>query len=513
MKRILFSILLFFYAALGGYGQAGKFIDYSVITDIQASSALSDYQDRYTASNVMDGTDFSWSEGAPGNGIGEYITITFEDITVAAGFVLKNGYGQLEYYGKNNRVKSFKILFDDNYSETVEIRDSINFEQYLFKSPVRCSKIRLIINDIYPGTQYDDACIAEIRFLSQPFDDAAGLNRMAWRTYETVLSEPPVVAVEYMEIDDYLPFDTGNGTKIALLDEESALQLTDNLPRLDGATALYPLYSSFVHAVYPYIEMKDNFLEWAYFPHDALPEIVSWGGNSPSIVQCTKTASAYQRLIDGKADIIFCYEPSQDQIQKAAKKGIRFNLTPIGKDAFVFFVNIKSAVTNLTQNQIRDIYCGNIINWKSITGIDEPVIAYQRPENSGSQTALQSIMGAGRIIAPLRTFYVPEMGRTVDEVSLYHNYNSAIGYSFLYYTTVMHRNSSIKTIAIDGISPSKETIRSNRYPFVKNFYAVTTGNESANTRRFIDWILSAQGQKLVEKTGYIPVSRFPQDVQ
>jgi phosphate transport system substrate-binding protein len=455
----------------------------------------------------MDGTDYSWSEGAPGSGIGESITITFKDTTSAAGFVLKNGYGQLEYYGKNNRVKSFKIVFDGNYTETVAIRDSINFEQYLFKSPVRCSKIQFIINDIYPGTQYDDTCIAEIRFLSRPFDNDGELNRMAWRGYAAVLSMPPVVEIERLEIGEYLPFDVGNGTKIALLGGKSSLKLAGDLPRLDGATALYPLYSSFVHAVYPYVEMKDGLSKWVYSPYGA--EIVWRDENNPNSVLCTKTASAYQRLIDGEADIIFCYEPSQDQIQKAAEKGLRFNLTPIGRDAFIFFVNVRSAVTSLTQSQIRAVYSGTTTNWKNITGIDEPVIAYQRPENSGSQTVLQSVMGGGRIMSPLRTFVAYEMGEALDEVSHYRNYNSAIGYSFLYYATVMHRNNDIKTIAIDGVFPAKATISDNSYPFVKNLYAVTTGNESANTRRFIDWILSEQGQELVEKTGYVPVSRLP----
>jgi phosphate transport system substrate-binding protein len=500
LKRTLFYIL-FFYAAFVCYSQ-GEFIDNSVIADIRASSTLADSREEYAASKLTDRMDYSWSEGAPGNGVGEHITVTFAGVTDVAGFVLKNGYGQLEYYGKNNRVKSFRILFDDIYGETMEIRDSINFEQYVFKSPVRCSKIQFIIDDVYPGTQYDDTCIAEIRFLSRPFDDAGEFNRMVWRGYYAVLPEPPPVDVEYMEIGQYLPF--VDGTKIALLDEESLLQLTDNLPRLDGATALYPLYSSFVHAVYPYIEMPEEYYEWAYFPYILLRD-----GSSPSIVRCTKTDMAYQRLIEGQADIIFCYEPSRDQIQKAAEKGLRFNLTPIGKDAFVFFVNEKSAVTNLTRSQIRSIYSGDIVNWKSITGIDEPIIPYQRPENSGSQTALQSIMGNSNIMAPLWDFFVLGMGPTVDRVSMYQNYNSAIGYSFLYYITVMHPNNGIKTIAIDGVFPAKETIGDNSYPFVKTLYAVTTGSESENTKQFIDWILSEQGQELVEKTGYIPVSRLP----
>jgi phosphate transport system substrate-binding protein len=66
-------------------------------------------------------------------------------------------------------------------------------------------------------------------------------------------------------------------------------------------------------------------------------------------------------------------------------------------------------------------------------------------------------------------------------------------------------NTSVKTLAIDGILPSRETIRSGVYPFAQTVYAVTAGNESENTKKFISWITSVQGQELVEKTGYIPV--------
>jgi phosphate transport system substrate-binding protein len=505
MKYIISSIL-FVCTIIWAYGQETVFLDGSDM-NVTASSVLSDYQDRYTASKLIDRTDYSWSEGAPGNGIGESFTITFRGKGRAAGFVLKNGYGQLDYYGKNNRVKSFKIVIDDNYSETIEIKDSTNFEQYLFKSPLSFSKMQFIITDVFPGTQYNDTCVAEIYLLSRPFKDEYELNHLS--VYEEVLSGPPWVSLEDdIDLFDYFPFDTSQRdqkTKIALLDKESSLKFSDKLPRLDGATALYPLYSSFVHAVYPYIAEPDRFYEWSYFPYDFYPEFVYWHGDSPSIVQCTKTALAYQRLIDGKADIIFCYEPSRDQIQKAEEKGLRFNLTPIGKDAFIFFVNIKNTAHNLTQSQIRGIYSETIINWKNITGIDEPVIAYQRPENSGSQTILQSVMGDVKIMPSRRTLILPEMGRMINEVSSYRNYNGAIGYSFLYYTTIMRQSDNIKILSIDGIPPTKATILNNSYPFVKNVYAITVGNESENTKRFIDWILSEQGQQLVEKTGYVPI--------
>jgi phosphate transport system substrate-binding protein len=69
----------------------------------------------------------------------------------------------------------------------------------------------------------------------------------------------------------------------------------------------------------------------------------------------------------------------------------------------------------------------------------------------------------------------------------------------------MVKNSGIKLLSIDGKAPVKDRIKSNAYPFTATFYAITTGNESENTKKFIDWILSSEGQYLVEQTGYVPI--------
>jgi phosphate transport system substrate-binding protein len=86
--------------------------------------------------------------------------------------------------------------------------------------------------------------------------------------------------------------------------------------------------------------------------------------------------------------------PSPEQRAEAAENGVTFNLTPLGYDAFVFIVHRDNPVDNLTSEQVRAvraIYSGEITSWKSITGVDEEIIAYQRLKNSGSQTILERI--------------------------------------------------------------------------------------------------------------------------
>jgi hypothetical protein len=363
----------------------------------------------YPASNLIDRTWRSWSGGP-------YFTFVLEKKAVVAGFALKNGFSNFDLYKQYDRVKSLKIFADGEYLETIEIKDSMSFEQYSFRQPVNCITIRFVIEDIYPGTvPWNGAHISEVTLFSRPVSDGELYeNIIGWLDMQlhdaqiSFVSDADKLSLRYY-IPFALPYFGGTlETEIALLDEQSTLKLRDNLPRLDGATAMYPLYSAFVHAVYPEIipdlsnpDKYYSLLAWEYLPHiSAFWENIrkEFTSQFKSIVQCNTTPNAYQRLIDGETDIIFCYEPSQEQINAAAAKGLRFNMTPIAKDAFVFIVNEKNVLNNITQQQIKDIYSGRVTNWKSISGADEPIIAYQRAENgTGKKNRLHA--GALKILS------------------------------------------------------------------------------------------------------------------
>ncbi|MDR2771489.1 MAG: substrate-binding domain-containing protein, partial [Clostridiales Family XIII bacterium] len=101
-----------------------------------------------------------------------------------------------------------------------------------------------------------------------------------------------------------------------------------------------------------------------------------------------KTHPAYTNLIDGKADLIFVTPPSEDEAAYAAENGVELELIPMLNDAFVFLVNEANPVDGLSRDALRDIYAGAITNWREVGGSDAAIVAYQRPENSGSQTAM-----------------------------------------------------------------------------------------------------------------------------
>lgn len=285
----------------------------------------------------------------------------------------------------------------------------------------------------------------------------------------------------YNLLDDYEPFK--EGTKAVKLSEPSTLKIESEIPRIDGATALYPIYAAFAQAVYP---------EGVYPSYN-------------STVMSSRTGEAYTKLINGDVDIIFALGPSENQLYEAERKGVELKLTPIGREAFVFFVNDRNPVDGLTSQQIKDIYEGKTTNWQTIGGKNNDIRAFQRPEDSGSQTALQKFMGGIPIMeAPISN--TPSlMGGIIEEVADYKNYKNAIGYTFRFYSTEMVANEQIKLLAVDGVKPTKGTIRSGKYPLVYDFYAITTDSGNPHLTEFIDWIVSPQGQEIVEKTGYVPV--------
>ena len=297
----------------------------------------------------------------------------------------------------------------------------------------------------------------------------------------------------------YEPF--SEGSKAVYLDEESTLKFAEPSIDMDGATALYPVYSAFVQAVYP--EGKYDIYDFKYNEDEGYGQVT-----------CTGTIEAYQRLIEGKTDIIFCAAPSKDQLALAEASGVQLHLTPIGREAFVFFVNSENPVEGLTVEEIQGIYTGRIKNWRELGGKNQKIRPYQRAENSGSQSALLRLMEGLPLMEPEKEDRIAGMGGIITQVAGYRNHKNAIGFSFRFYSTEMVENEQIRLLALNGVLPTRETIRSGEYPISSNFFAVTASpigepapeETNADLRAFIDWILSEQGQEIIEKTGYVGVN-------
>lgn len=288
----------------------------------------------------------------------------------------------------------------------------------------------------------------------------------------TVDTSPNIV------LEEYLPFT--EDSKIAELDYEASLKLEGDLPIIDGAAALFPVYSAFVNETYPNtVELFDGTFEY------------------------NNTVAGYDLLAQKETDIFIGVYPSQEQIDVAKKLNTEFVYTPIGAEAFVFFVHKDNPIDSLTTEQIQGIYSGKIKNWKEVGGNDEKIVAFQRNEGSGSQSMLIRFMDGKELMKAPSEQVNSLMSGIIEQVSDYRSTTASIGFSYRYYVEGIIKNPDIKIIKVDGVAPTQETIKTNKYPIVTPIYAVTyQGNENKNVDLLLQWILSKEGQEIIEKTGY-----------
>jgi phosphate transport system substrate-binding protein len=197
--------------------------------------------------------------------------------------------------------------------------------------------------------------------------------------------------------------------------------------------------------------------------------------------------------------------PSEDEKNLAAGNGVTLDVTAVALDGFVFITHKDNPVDSLTAEQVRKIYTGEIKNWSELGGNPGSIRAYQRNPNSGSQTAMEELVMKGlKMKEPIKTETYREMGGLVDAVAEYQNGKNSIGYTYDYYIKNLYKNENIKTLKIDGVAPSFESYKNRTYPFTATYCAVirTDEPEGSPARRLSDFLLTEQGQRLVEMAGY-----------
>ena len=229
-------------------------------------------------------------------------------------------------------------------------------------------------------------------------------------------------------------------------------------------------------------------------------------------IEYTNTHPAYIKLINGETDLIVVTEPSEEELELAKQAGVELVVTPVVKEGFVFYVNGNNPVDSLTLEQVQKIYTGEITNWKAVGGNDEEIRAFQRPENSGSQTGmLLLVMNGLELMTPPKEDLVETMQAIINLVSDYDNGKNSIGYSYYYYATTMYSTidenvaNGIKLLKINGVAPNDETIQSGEYPLQTAYYIVTRkdaeNNEPVQTLKKA--MLSAKGQNIAKEAGYV----------
>ena len=261
--------------------------------------------------------------------------------------------------------------------------------------------------------------------------------------------------------------------------------LRENFPRIDGSTSLIPLEAGIRAAIFG----------------------KSFDEAQKDVVHST-TWGSFKNLLSGDADIIFSTPISDEQQKMADEAGIKLEQVPVVKEAFVFVVNAKNPVDALSQQQIKDIYSGKITNWKQVGGSDEPIIAYQRNTDSGSQNYMIDFMGETPLMEAPTELRPGSMGGLMDVIAPNDGSLGSIGYSVYAYAADMYgTGDNIKFVKVDGVAPTKETIISGEYPLSSYNYAIFRADEPEEgaVRRLAEWMTSYDGQLAAAKAGYATV--------
>lgn len=283
--------------------------------------------------------------------------------------------------------------------------------------------------------------------------------------------------LKMIDVGTYLPFE--EDSKLARTG--SSVKIDGDLPKLDGAAALVPVYASVIDNMYP--EGCVTY-EGGVFDDDNY-----YGENfaEDSAMQYKNTVRGFNAVVDGQTDIFFTAYPSPDQLKYAEDQGVELEIVPVGKEAFVFFVNKDNPVDDISVDDIRNIYSGKITNWKDVGGPDKTINPLLRIKGSGSQTTMDRVMGD--------TPYLTKNPLTL--------FGGSLGYSFRIYLTNIVANDDVKMLSINGIYPDNESIKDGSYPLTAEFYVIyRKDNTNPNVTKVVDWLCSEEGQTMIEATGY-----------
>ncbi|HOS98723.1 MAG TPA: phosphate ABC transporter substrate-binding protein [Deltaproteobacteria bacterium] len=202
-------------------------------------------------------------------------------------------------------------------------------------------------------------------------------------------------------------------------------------------------------------------------------------------------------LIDKTTDIATSSRRIKpEEIEKAKAKGVTPSEIVIALDGIAVIVHPGNKVSALTKAQLKDIYTGRISNWKELGGADAKIVTVSRDTSSGTYEAFEALAINKEKVRPdaLTTASNQAVAQTVAQTP------GAIGYVGHGYLT-----GKVKDVTVDGVKCTKQNIQSGKYPLARELYMYTNGKPSGNTALFVHFVLSKDGQKLVEDEGFVDI--------
>ena len=224
------------------------------------------------------------------------------------------------------------------------------------------------------------------------------------------------------------------------------------------------------------------------------------------------THEAYMNLLEGKTDVIIASRDiSRNEKAASEEQGVELETAPLAIDALVFIVNPKNPVKNLTSDQVRKIYTGEITNWKEVGGVDHAITPYIRNADSGSQEKMETLVMKGlTMIDRTDENYMYEIigSQMISPYAQLEIDEYGIGYTPFFYCTAMVRDlMRVDMLSIDGVAPTKESLRSNKYPFVSSIYAAVrkTEDHESMAYKLYQFLFTKKGADMIDESGYIAI--------
>lgn len=224
------------------------------------------------------------------------------------------------------------------------------------------------------------------------------------------------------------------------------------------------------------------------------------------------TGTGIAALINGTVDIANASRQMKaDEIAAAQANGVEPVEFAVAIDALAIVVHPDNPVSQLTIDQLADIYTGRITNWREVGGNDAPIILLSRESNSGTHVYfLEEVVRQGDgenkdIFAP-QTLLMPSSVGITSEVRRNPN---AIGYDGFGYVDAAHEKLIAIAPARDAayVLPSVASGADGSYPIARALYMYTAGEPTGAIRDYLDWIMGDEGQAIVAELGFVPLPK------
>lgn len=229
------------------------------------------------------------------------------------------------------------------------------------------------------------------------------------------------------------------------------------------------------------------------------------GKNSGVSIQVTGGGSGtgISALINGTTDICNSSRPMKPSEREKLKQ--RYSSLGVeikaAKDGIALYVHEANSVSELTLDQIKAIYTGNITNWKQVGGPDKKIILYGRENSSGTYVYFRDFVLKGQDYTGTMQS-MPGTAAVVNSVSKDVN---GIGYGGAAYGKGIRYVKVKKDVATPGYEPSAENVKAGKYPITRYLYMYTRNKPTGALKEYIDWVLSDEGQSIVSEVGYFPI--------